>query len=398
MNGPSHLSYNLSAARMPQVGSRRVDAAIEASLAAGREVLPLRPYPERALPEHIVEAVARAAREQKIPPSAGFLALREAIAECIEKETGATVDPQTQILMTFGGMHALYLAFHSLLKPGDAVLAPAPCYFLEGIVEMARAVLVPVLMNESFGFRIDFDRLREVVNKRSRILFINTPANPAGYVLTEQELERITAFAVENNLIILADESYDAMVYDNRQHLSLYRIPEARDRTVLVRSLTKSFAMPSWRVGYLVAHPQLADTFLRLSEWMCLYGSGPIQSAALAALTGPRAWLSDIAEEFAKCRDCFFENVSAIPGITVRKPEGGPFLFPNVSRVSSREADFAHLLLREFGVPSVPGSLFHATGHLRIAFGANLEILREAASRIAVAALRHGNEVVPDMF
>src|SRR5271170_4326932 len=109
-------NYHTRATRLPRVGSRRVDAEIEASLAAGREVLPLLPYPKRSLPDHVLEAVARATREQKIPPSNGLLTLREAIAACLEKETGATVDPSTQILVTFGGMHALYLGFHSLLK------------------------------------------------------------------------------------------------------------------------------------------------------------------------------------------------------------------------------------------------------------------------------------------
>lgn len=359
---------------------------------AGAAPLDLRPYPSRRLPEHIVAAVTEAARAQINSPSRGSAEFCVAVAATLNAELGIALDPEAHILATSGGMHALFLIFMALLDAGDEVLTPAPCYFLEGMIETLGANIVYVPMDEGRQYAWDMDRLESRITSRTKCIFVNSPANPTGYVLNAADVARLADIAERHGLLLIADESYNRLVFDGKPHLSVAAVPGAMERTLLVRSFTKSFAMPGWRVGFVAGPAPLIALITKALEWNMLYGSHVTQAAATAALQGPQDWLDGVAEEFQRSRDLIVPRVRGIDGLAAVMPRGGPFLLLDISRVDCEEEEFAGLLLNEFRIPTTPGRYFRAPGHLRMAFGATNEVLAEVGVRLerAVAMIGAG--------
>lgn len=367
---------------VPRVGSRLVDARVEEAEERGVDFVRLLPYPTVRLPPHVLGAVTEAAAAPVNAPARGLLEFREAVADELGAEWGTRPDPARRILATSGGMHALWLAIVSLLNPGEEVLIPSPCYFMEGILAAAGARPVYVEMDQRQGYAWDWERLESAVTPRTRMMFINNPVNPTGCVLTRPELDRVAEIAERHDLLLLADESYDTLVYDGHRHASISGVAEVRDRVLLIRSFTKSFAMPAWRVGYIAAHAEFIERCLKTLEWMVLYGSSISQVAATAALRGDRGWIAHVAQEFERNRDLLATGIHRLAGWSCRLPAGGPFVFP---QLPDRLADAEHacrVLLDSFGVPAVPGDYFHGPGHLRLAFGGEPSALVEALRRL----------------
>jgi aminotransferase len=377
---------------VPRIGSRAMDEAAAQLAENGHDVLPLKPSPSRTLPPHLLEAVERAARDVRVPPSRGLAEFRQAVAATLSSELSMTIDPEQHVLASAGGMHGLYVVFSTLLGPGDEVLAPSPCYYLEGLTRPFGAGVVYVPTSAENEYRWDCRLIESKISSHTKLLFLNTPVNPTGYVLTAGDLEQIAAMARRRSLLIVADECYDRFVYDGRKHLSIAALPAMRERTILIRSFTKSFAMPAWRIGYVVAAAALTEQFTRTLEWMTLYGSGVSQAAATAALRGPQDWLANIAAEFEAKRDLLCKGIQGLRGLSCVKPLGGPFLFLNVSQLRGTCEDIAAVLLREFGIPTVPGSCFQSTDHVRLAFGAPEAVLQELVKRLRLALERLGTK------
>jgi aspartate/methionine/tyrosine aminotransferase len=367
---------------LPAVGSRELETRVAAARRDGVDVLPLNPYPVRTLPAHVLEAAKRAMRENQESPSRGLRSLREAIADDIRPELGRAVDPESEVLVTNGAMHALNLVFRSILRPGDEVVVPAPCYFFHGCIELAGGVAVHVPMREEERFAWDHAAIRRAITRRARAIIVSSPVNPTGYVLSSADLGALARLAIERDLLLISDESYDRMVYDGAAHLSVAALPEATARTVLIRSFTKSFAMPAWRVGYIVAPASLVNLFAKALEWEFLHPSHVGQAACAAAVRGDRGWLGDIAAEFQGRRDRLLDGLSAIPRVSCAPPRGGPFVFLDVHRLyaSSHAASDALLAV---GVPTTPGWYCQSDRHVRLAFGATDETLDRAVERIA---------------
>ncbi|HWQ56341.1 MAG TPA: pyridoxal phosphate-dependent aminotransferase [Bryobacteraceae bacterium] len=368
------------------VGSRIVDARVEELVREGRHVLELRPYPHRAMPPHVLQAVERAARSPVNPPSRGLLELRQAICDTVGAEIGTAIDPASEVLVTCGAMHALWLIFHAVLDPGDEVLVPSPCYFLEGIIQPLGARIVYVPMDERDEYRWDFGQLERAAGPHTKCLFLNTPINPTGRVLSEDELAAAADLAERHNLLVVADESYNKMIYDGLRHRSIAGFPGMRRRTVLVRSFTKSYAMPSWRVGFAIAPAGLTGPILHLLEWNLLFGSHVNQAAAAAAMLGPSQWLEDVAAEFQRNRDLLWPAIQRTRTLHCVRPGGGPFFFLNVSQLRGTCQDVSRGLLERYGVPVTPGVNFHEEQHVRMAFGGDPEILNETRRRLETAA------------
>jgi aspartate/methionine/tyrosine aminotransferase len=326
-------------------------------------------------------AAEEAVRKSVNPPSTGIPEFREAVANALSGELSFSIDPDTQVLATCGGMHALSIIFSALLDEGDAVVVPSPGYFLDGSITPLGANIIHVPMPEKNDFSWDFELLENSITKSTKLLFLNTPVNPTGYVLTAHDLENVASIADKHNLLIVADESYDKLVFDGLRHRSIASIDRARSRTILVRSFTKSYAMPNWRVGYIVAPPELLIHFTRTLEWMMLYGNYVSQKAAAAALAGPQDWLAESLREFENNRNLFLAGLRTIPNICSVKPMGGPFIFPNVSRLKRPSEEICDVLLRRFGIPSVPGSAFGSDHHIRIALGGGISLIKALLQR-----------------
>ena len=378
---------------LPRVGSRELADRIVAARQRGVDVLNLAPYPLRTLQPHVVTAAEQAIAENRETPSRGLPRLRRAIAHQVGMEIGRKIDPDTEVLATNGAMQALNIVFRVLLNPGDEVVIPSPCYFFHGCVQLAGGVAVHVPMDEEAGFAWDMEAIAAAITPRTCAIVVNTPVNPTGYVLTQADLSALAGLALANNLLIIADESYDRLIYDGLRHQSIAAIPEISERTILIKSCTKSYAMPAWRVGYIVAAAQLTDQFTKALEWELLHANHVAQAAAAATIEGPQEWLADVAAEFQTARDQLLSGLAAAEGFPCVPPRGGPFLFLNVEQLfdSSQAASDA---LLSVGVPTVPGRYCQSDAHVRMAFGAAPNVLDQVLARLAeIAHTRSSRQV-----
>ncbi|MCA1647208.1 MAG: aminotransferase class I/II-fold pyridoxal phosphate-dependent enzyme [Chloroflexi bacterium] len=373
-------------AQLVDRSAARATSDAAASLrAAGGDVLELYGAPYWLPPEHVLEAAAHNLHDPDAAHSQGMPALRRAIADRLEHENGIVADPERAILVTNAAMHALYVAFNSLLDPGDEVLVYSPAFYFYGSIELAGGTPVYARTAESSEWAWDAAALAAAVTPRTKLLIVNTPTNPTGYVATRDDLEAVAEIARRNDLIVVSDEAYDHMLYDGRQHLSIAALPGMGERTVTVCSFTKSYAMKQWRLGFLVAPEVLLPAMRKILEWNVLECNHVAQHAAIAALTGPQDWVADISRRMQHCRDVMTSALEGTPGLSFVMPGGGPFLFLNVSALGIDGHQFAGLLLRTHGVPMDAGGPFGSSEHVRLLFGGEDHIIREAAWRIRLA-------------
>jgi aminotransferase len=362
---------------LPQVGSRELEIEIGKIRDQGRPVLDVYGYPVVPPPEHVWRAAIEAAQSVASTPSNGILELRQGLARAIEHQYGFAADPEKEILITNGAMHALHVVLTSLLRPNDEVVLIAPCYFFGGLVQMAGARPVLAQMPESEQYALDFKTLRGAISERSKAIIVSTPVNPTGRVYSRQDVEGLITFAEEYDLLLISDESYDRMIYDGIQHVSPLHYPEGRARTILIKSFTKSYALPNWRVGYICASAMLLPSFRKVLEWMLLHCPYVNQRVALAALEGPQGWLEDVFLNLLERRNQVMAGIEGMAAFSCPYPQGGPFIFLNVSARSEDCDQFAHELLYQYGVPAVPGRFFHSRKHVRIPFGGSGESVRQ---------------------
>jgi aspartate/methionine/tyrosine aminotransferase len=318
-------------------------------------------------------------------PSRGLPALREAIAAHVAREGNLLLD-ETNVVVTNGAMQALNMVMRALLNPRDEVLLPAPCYFFDGVVRLAGGHPVLVPMEEQGGYAWDLDRIAAAITPRTKLLVISTPVNPTGYVPAPADMEALLALAARHNLLILSDESYNRLLYDGLSTASMAWLPGGQERTIIVQSMSKGFALHPWRVGYVVAPAALIPAFTKVLEWEVLQVNHICQAVALAALAGPQDWLAGVAAEFARLRDQLWPAVQATSALRCPRPQGGPFLFLSAPTTGWTSAQLSHWLLWEWGIPTTSGEYFHAPHHMRLAFGVSPAVLSELIGRLTAAA------------
>lgn len=377
---------NPTIAVIEQVGSREIELAIEKRKEAGHPVIQVHGYPIVPPPRHIYEAAAEAAKSTAFPPSNGLPELRQALAEALCRQYSMETNPDTEILITSGAMNALHVIMTAVLRPRDEVLLISPCYFFGGLADIIGARSVYAETFEEDGYAIDFDRVKRQVSSHTKAIVLSSPVNPTGYVYSRRDVEAFISLAEEHNLLIISDESYDRMLYGGREHISPAHYPEARNRTVLVKSFTKSYALPTWRVGYLVADSELTSAFRKVLEWTVLHCPYINQRAALAAVEGPQDWLSEVFRTFELRRDQLLESLYGIRRFSWVAPEGGPFLFLNVSQLAADSNHYAQFLLERHGIPAVAGRCFNDQHHVRIPFGGTREAVAQLCAELKKAA------------
>ena len=327
-----------------------------------RHVLPLRGTAARPLPEHVREAaVAALAEHERTPPSRGLPELREALAHRHGR------DPEREVLVTSGAQHALAVCFRALLAPGEAAIVPAPAYFFGGPIAAAGGRAVYVHCREEDGWRWDLDAIERAVDGDTRVLVACNPGNPTGHLPSRDEVAALVALAERHSLAIVTDEAYERYVYEGG---ALASVLDVSPGAVLVRSIGKSYAMPSWRLGYVVAPPRVVDACVRALEVDCIRCPYVGQRVALAAIEGPQDWLADVAREYERYRDAALAAVNAA-GLSATRPLAGPFLFVNLAGAGEEE-------LLEAGIPAVPGRFFQAPGYARLPCGGAGEALADA--------------------
>ena len=348
--------------------------------------------PDFPTPSHIVEAAVKALKEgmTHYTPTQGIPQLREAIA-AYYKKFGVEVDPEKEIIVTPGSQQALYLTLASTVEPGDEVLIPDPSYLV--YVPTVRFLGgKPVRFTlKAEGFHLDLEEIKARITDRSKILILCSPNNPTGTVFTEEELKGVAELAEEHDLLVISDEIYSEFVWDGRRYVSMASIPGMKERTVVVVSFSKTFAMTGWRLGYLIAPGGLVEQMLKIQGNMVLCPTAHVQVAGVAALTGPWEPIRKMAEEYNRRREYLVKRLNEIEGINCPKPEGAFYLFPDISEVSKSSVEFCEGLMKEKRVAIVPGSAFgpHGEGYVRIPLVKPIEVLEEAANRIEAYVKGH---------
>lgn len=305
-------------------------------------------HPSVDMPPHVVDAATRAALRAPYAPTRGLPALREAIAA----EHG--VDPERNVLVTLGGMQGLYLAARAF---GSRTVTHAPSFFFPQVVEAAGG---------SCTVAHGWDEYAAEIDGETTLAIVNTPVNPTGYAFRQGDLDAIAEALRGSDALLLSDEAYYGLLYDGIEHLSPASRPELAERTLVLRSCSKTLGMAAWRVGYAVGPEQAIDAMARELQWQALAIDGVAQSAALAALTGPRDWIDDAIAELAEMRPRAIEAANAA-GLRCELPEGCAFVW---AAIDGDEDAWSDRLAREHGIPALPGRHFHAREpHLRIPFG-----------------------------
>ncbi len=367
-----------------------VDAKAKALMAAGEDVCSFAAgEPDFDTPQHIKDACASAlqAGKTKYVPTPGIEDLRKAIAESYAGTYGLKISP-SQVVVSPGGKFSCYLAIMATCSPGDEVVIPAPYWVsYPEMAKLAGAVPKAVLATDKTGFKLKPEQLEAAVNSRTRLLILNSPSNPTGVVYTRLELEAVMDVAVRNNLYVLSDEIYENLVYDGLTSTCLATLnSEAQARTIVASGFSKTYSMTGWRLGTLVAPPQIAKAAAELQSQMSSNATSFAQYGALAALRErekTRASLAKMLAAFDRRRRMLHGALCAIPGVTCVLAQGAFYLFPNISSFGLSSMEFCERLLEKEKVAAVPGSAFGAEGYLRLSYATSDEIITKGTARLA---------------
>jgi aspartate aminotransferase len=365
-------------------------AEVRAVQGQGKPVLSLmRGQPDTPTPEFIVEAALRSLRAGRTgyPEIQGEPECRRAVAEKLSRVNGLAYDPAREILITDGATAGIWTALAALLDPGADVLFPDPVYDAYGpavVLCGGHPIPVPAVIREG-RFTLTPAALEKALTPQTKILLLNTPWNPTGTVLTRSELAVVMEFAEARDLVVLSDEIYEALVYDGRHHVSPAALSEsARRRTVLVNSLSKTYAMTGWRIGYVAAPAPFIEAMLLVLQQ---FSRGPatfVQDAAACALRGDQACVVKMAAEYHARRDYLIGALRDTPGARPLAPEGGLFLMLDVRDLGLSSNEVRRFLLEEAGVAVVHGGAYGPGGEgtLRLSFAAGGSVLHQGAARL----------------
>ncbi|MEM3565369.1 MAG: pyridoxal phosphate-dependent aminotransferase [Candidatus Bathyarchaeia archaeon] len=346
--------------------------------------------PDFTPPIHALEGGWKATLAGKIhyAPTNGIPELREALAEKARVEYGLQYDPKSEVLVTVGGTEAISLALMALVNPGDEVLIPNPgfvCY--EPSVRLAGGIPVSIPILEKNGFKPSIDDVTSLITEKSRVMILNYPNNPTGTILSYNELKALAKIAVERDLIVISDEVYEKIIYDGEKHHCVATFPEMRERTLVVNSFSKTYAMTGLRVGYVYGPKELIAPLWLCHQYFVACVDTFAQYAALAALEGPQGFVKEMVAEFNRRRLFVFKRLNEIGGFSCVLPKGAFYMFPSIKAFNMSSEDFAQFLLKEARVATVPGSAFgsYGEGYIRISYAAAYEQLEEAFNSIEKA-------------
>lgn len=343
--------------------------------------------PDFQTPAHIVEAGIKALRDghHGYTPANGIPALREAIAADLHRRHGAEVNPDNVVVQP-GGKPTMFFACMMLGEPGAEIMYPNPGFpIYESVIRYSGATPVPIALREEAGFAFSAEEVLGQITERTRLIIINSPANPTGGVTPKEEIDKLVAgLAAHPDVVLMSDEIYSCMLYGGRKHTSLLNYPEIRDRLVMLDGWSKTYAMTGWRLGYAVWPDALVDhaTRLCINDHSCV--NAPTQFAGIAALEGPQDEVVKMVEAFDRRRQVIVEGLNALPGVRCADAAGAFYAFPNIegTGLSARKAQDS--FLETCGIATVAGTSFgaHGEGFLRFSYANSEDNIREALARI----------------
>ena len=353
--------------------------------------------PDFPTPDHIKEAAQAAidANFSFYTPVPGYLSLRKAIAEKLHSENDLSYAPE-QIVVGNGAKHALANVLMAAVNPGDEVIIPTPAWvsYFE-LVKLAGGINVAVPTDITSNFKVTPAQIEAAITERTRAIILCSPSNPTGSVYSREELQGLVdVLARHPEILVIADEIYEHIIYTGGRFVSLASFPEIASQTVVINGVSKAYAMTGWRIGYCACPPELAKAITKLQGQMTSGASSIAQKAAEAAYTGPQECVEQMRLAFQRRRDLIVDLARQIPGLKVNEPQGAFYLFPEVSAyfgtvcgsyAINNASDLAMYLLKEAHVATVAGDAFAAPGYIRMSYATSDDNIRKAMARIADA-------------
>ena len=374
-----------------------VDAAAKELKAQGRPVIGFGAgEPNFSTPDYIVEAAQAACADPVMhhySPGKGLPQLREAIAKKTLRDSGYEVDPNTEIIVTNGGKQAVFEAFSAIVEVGDEVLMPAPYWTTyPEVIKIAGGVPVSVMAGADQHYKVTVEQLDAAKTEKTKALLIVSPSNPTGAVYDANELKAIGQWALDNGIWVITDEIYEHLIYDgiHAEHI-VKLVPELAKQTLVLNGVAKTYAMTGWRVGWMIAPPDVIKACAAFQSHTTGNVSNIAQRAALAAVSGPLDKVKQMREVFDRRRQRMVELLRQVPDLEVPMPHGAFYCYPSVERILGREiagetpqtsAELADLMLRKVEVAVVPGEAFGPSGFFRLSYALSDEDLEEGVGRI----------------
>ncbi|WP_099865488.1 pyridoxal phosphate-dependent aminotransferase [Pararhizobium haloflavum] len=374
--------------RMGEENAFAVLARATALAQQGKDIINLGiGQPDFKTPEHIVEAAIKALKDGQhgYTPATGLVATREAVVRRTMTTTGIEVSPESVMIMP-GGKPTMYAAIVMFGEPGAEILYPDPGFpIYRSMIEFTGAKPVPVPIREETGFAFSAEETLSLITDKTRLLILNSPANPTGGITPRSEIEKLVeGLADHPDVAILSDEIYDVMTYDGERHTSLLQFPEIRDRLIVLNGWSKTWAMTGWRMGWSIWPDALYDKVRKLAVncWSCV--NAPSQFAGIAAIDGPQDDVETMMAAFDRRRKIVVEGLRAIPGVECATPKGAFYAFPNIKATSWKAKALASALLEESGVALIGGPDFGilGEGYIRLSYANSEENIERALDRM----------------
>ena len=343
--------------------------------------------PDFTASDNVVEAGCKAIKEgqTKYTANAGILSLRRAISNNLEKQTNIFYEAETSIVVTPGAMGALYLSLKTVLNKNDEVIINGPYwtnYVQQVILNGGKPIFVRTLEHQDFD--LDLNALQNAVNTKTKAIIINSPANPTGGILSHNTLQAISDIAIRNDLFVISDEVYKYITYDGHQYKSIAEFDGMKERTIIVDSFSKTYAMTGWRVGFAAGPAEIIGNITKFQEDTAACAATPCQYAALEALEGSQNHLKHMVTQYKMRRDYLCNAINSTPLLSCNVPKGTFYLFVIIRDTGMTSEAFAMSLLEEKQVVVVPGTAFGemGEGYVRISYATSMETIKEGVSRI----------------
>lgn len=343
--------------------------------------------PDFDTPWHIREAAIYSLEQGRThyTSNLGLPELRSSICRYVHKHFGVAYDPRTEVIITVGVSEAIDLALRAILNPGDEVIYHEPCYVSYGpSVTMAHGKAVAVPTRAEDNFRLTADALKAAITERSKVLMLNFPCNPTGATQTRAELEKIARLCIDHDLIVMTDEIYSELTYDDAEHVSIASLPGMRERCIFLHGFSKAFAMTGWRIGYACAPAILTDAMMKIHQYAILCANTTSQDAAIEALEHGAKEVDTMKREYERRRNYIVRAFNDL-GLKCLNPVGAFYIFPDITSTGLTSREFSLGLLEKKKVACVPGPAFGTSGEgfVRCCYATSLEQIKVAMERVA---------------
>ncbi len=389
------MRKEMIAKRMSRIGTEtafEVLAKARALEREGKEIVHLQiGEPDFDTPQNIKNAAIKALEEgmTHYGPSAGLLEARECFAQYISKTRNIPVDPE-EVVVTPGGKPILFFSILACIDEGDEVLYPNPGFpIYESMINFVGAKAVPIPIREEKGFVFDVKDLEKRITKKTKMIVLNSPANPTGGVISKEDLEGIAKIAVTNDLLVLSDEIYSRIIYEGGHH-SIASFSGMKERTIILDGHSKTYAMTGWRLGYGVMNKRIAERVTKLMTNSNSCTATFTQIAGIEAINGPQDAVDRMVAEFKRRRDVIVEGLNKIPRISCQKPLGAFYVFPNIKETGKKSQELADYLLNEAGVAVLSGTSFgeYGEGYIRLSYATSIENIKKGLEKIGEGLAR----------